>query len=127
VGKPLQVLRLGAGLDVGQRHPDHPVLVVAAPKGQLLPVPLLPLLVCMPVLLLHCPVGPVVVVVVVEEGAVHLLLLLGNMACLDPLLLLLCLPSQARNHCRDTPTSLVWGVLLRADLVRYCSSFLNTT
>jgi hypothetical protein len=41
-GMPLPIL---LRLVVGQHHPDHPVLAVAAPQGQLLPVLLLPLLV----------------------------------------------------------------------------------
>jgi hypothetical protein len=54
-------------LVVGEPQPVHPVLVVAAPQGQLPPVPLLPLLVRVPVLRLHHLVGQV-------EVVVHLLL-----------------------------------------------------
>jgi hypothetical protein len=68
-GKPLPI---PPRLVVGQRHPDHPVLAVAVPKGQFLPAPRLPLMVHVLVPLLHHLVGPVEVVV--GEAAVHLLL-----------------------------------------------------
>jgi hypothetical protein len=111
-GNPLPVL---LQLVVGLRHPVNPVLVVAAPQGQLPPVPLLPLLVRVPVFHLHRLVDQVEVAV--GEVAVHLLLRrLGSMACLDPLLPPPHLSSPARIRPQDILMTLAWGVLLYAGL-----------
>jgi hypothetical protein len=122
-GNPLPIL---LQLVVGQRHPDHHVLAVAVSQGQLPPVPLLPILVCVLVLRLHRLVGQVEVVV--GEAAVHLLLLLlGSMVYLDPLLLPPRLLSPARICHQDTLMTLAWGVLLRAGQVRSRPSSLCKT